>query len=87
MHLFLARAAMTLTFAVILANIDFEPKAKPFARFEPPRSIGTPIEDLARNYSGVGLADRIEGRLRLESDKSLTTTARRLIRQRLAQGS
>jgi hypothetical protein len=87
MHLMLARAAMTIAFAAILANIDFEPKTRSVARFEPPRSIGTPIEDLARNYSGPGLADRIEGRLRLETDKSLTARARQLIWRRLAQGS
>jgi hypothetical protein len=87
MQLMLARAAMTLTFALILANIDFEPKARSVAHFEPPRSIGTPIEDLARTYSGPGLADRIEGRLRLDTDKSLTAKARQLIRRRLAQGS
>jgi hypothetical protein len=87
MHLMLARTAMTIVFAAVLANIDFEPKAKSFARFEPPRSIGTPLEDVARVYSGPGLADRIAGRLRLDTDMSLTTTARQLIRQRLAQGA
>lgn len=87
MHLMLARAAITVVFAAVLANIDFEPKARSFARFEPPRSIGTPVDDLARTYSGSGLADRIEGRLRLDTDGSLTTTARQLIRRRLSQGS
>ena len=55
------------------------------AFFEPPRSIGTPIDDLARAYSGFGLAARIEGRLRLDTDASLDATARELIRRRLAQ--
>jgi hypothetical protein len=57
------------------------------AYFEPPRSIGTPIEDMARIYSGWGLASRIEGRLRLDTDAALTAQARELIRRRLAQGS
>ena len=57
------------------------------AYFEPPRSIGTPIEDLARAYTGFGLAARIEGRLRLDTDASLTPGVRRLIRMRLAQES
>ena len=56
------------------------------AFFEPPKSIGTPLEDLARNYTGPGLANRIEGRLRLDTDASLHPTARELIRRRLAQG-
>ncbi len=55
------------------------------AYFEPPRSIGTPIEDLARAYTGFGLAARIEGRLRLDTDASLDATSRELIRRRLAQ--
>ena len=55
------------------------------AYFEPPRSIGTPIEDLARAYTGFGLAARIEGRLRLDTYASLNATARELIRRRLAQ--
>ncbi|HKG33232.1 MAG TPA: hypothetical protein VKB22_05835 [Gemmatimonadales bacterium] len=57
------------------------------AFFEPPRSIGTPIDDLARAYTGFGLAARIEGRLRLDTDASLNAAARELIRRRLAQGS
>ena len=55
------------------------------AYFEPPRSIGTPLDDVARVYSGVGLAARIEGRLRLETDASLNAAARQLIRRRLVQ--
>ena len=57
------------------------------AYFEPPRSIGTPLDDLARMYSGMGLADRIAGRFRLESDGTLNEAARQLIRQRLTQRS
>jgi hypothetical protein len=57
------------------------------AYFEPPRSIGTPIEDMARVYSGYGLAEKIEGRLRLDTDASLNQTTRELIRRRLAQES
>jgi hypothetical protein len=57
------------------------------AYFEPPRSIGTPLEDVARLYTGFGLAAKIEGRLRLDTDASLDTTTRELIRRRLAQES
>jgi hypothetical protein len=68
-----------------------EPKVDPIrlgvAYFEPPRSIGTPLEDLARLYTGFGLAAKIEGRLRLDTDASLDTTTRELIRRRLAQQS
>ena len=55
------------------------------AYFEPPRSIGTPLDDVVRAYTGYGLASRIEGRLRLDTDASLTEAARSLIRRRLAQ--
>jgi hypothetical protein len=55
------------------------------AYFEPPRSIGTPLDELARNYTGFGLADRIAGRLRLDTDASLHPVARDLIRRRLAE--
>lgn len=61
--------------------------ARGVAYFEPPRSIGTPLDDLARTYGGQGLADRIAGRFRLESDRSLNEAARRLIRLHLTQGS
>jgi hypothetical protein len=57
------------------------------AYFEAPRSIGTPLDELARNYTGFGLADRIAGRLRLDTDASLHPTARELIRRRLAEGN
>ena len=68
--------------------IDLAPGAprRAVAFFEPPRSIGTPLEDLARNYTGPGLAARIAGRLRLDTDTSLRPAARELIRRRLAQG-
>jgi hypothetical protein len=58
-----------------------------FAYFEPPRSIGTPLEDVARSYSGHGLASRIEGRLRLDTDPSITEMTRELIRRQLSQQS
>ena len=61
--------------------------ARGVAYFEPPRSVGTPLDDLARSYGGQGLADRIAGRFRLESDGTLNEAARRLIRQRLMQES
>jgi hypothetical protein len=57
------------------------------AYFEPPRSIGTPLEDVAQRYTGFGLAAKIEGRLRLDTDTSLDATTRELIRRRLAQES
>jgi hypothetical protein len=57
------------------------------AYLEPPISIGTPIDDVARAYTGDGLAEKIEGRLRLETDPSLNAVTRELIRRRLAQES
>jgi hypothetical protein len=54
------------------------------AYFEPPKSIGTPIGELARSYTGLGLADQIAGRLRLETDASLDQLTRDLIRRNLA---
>lgn len=57
------------------------------AYFEPPRSIGTPLDELARTYTGYGLADRIAGRLRLDTDVSLRPADRELIRRRLAERS
>lgn len=61
--------------------------ARGVAYFEPPRSVGTPLDDLARTYGGQGLADRIAGRFRLESDRTLNEAARQLIRRHLMQGS
>jgi hypothetical protein len=86
MHLMLARSAMTLVLAAFLTETNPDPKFRSYAVFEPPRSIGVPLDDLARTYSGPGLADQIAGRLRLDTDVWLTSTARRLIRDRLAQG-
>jgi len=55
------------------------------AYFEAPRSIGTPLDDLARSYSGLALARKIEGRFRLETDASLLPAQREMIRRHLAQ--
>ena len=85
MHLTLGRALMTLVVVGTVSRISPAPKTI-VTEIEPPRSLGTPLDDMARVYSGVGLADRIEGRLRLDTDASLTEAARRMIRQRLAQG-
>jgi hypothetical protein len=87
MRLAFARYALTFIVFSTISRLEPEPKGYPYAYFEPPRSVGTPISDLARPYSGLGLADRIAGRLRLETDESLTEIARRLIRQHLAQES
>jgi len=57
------------------------------AYFEPPKSIGTPLDELARSYTGYGLAARIEGRIRLDTDASLHPMTRQLIRRRLAQAA
>ena len=85
MQLTLARAIFTFIVVGIVSRISPAPKSI-VAEIEPPRSVGTPLDEMARVYSGSGLADRIEGRLRLDTDASLTETARRLIRMRLAQG-
>ena len=87
MHHAFARYAFTFIVFSIISRLDAEAKGYPYAYLEPPRSVGTPIDDLARVYSGPGLAGRIAGRLRLETDMSLTEMARQLIRQRLAQES
>ena len=85
MHLTLARGALTLLVVGTLSRISPAPKAI-VAEIEPPRSLGTPLADVARAYTGPGLADRIAGRLRLDTDASLTPAVRQLIRMRLAQG-
>jgi hypothetical protein len=85
MHLTLARGLMTVIVVGTISRISPAPKTI-VIEIEPPRSVGTPLDDVARIYSGSGLADRIEGRLRLDTDPFLTETARRLIRNRLAQG-
>jgi len=87
MHLTLARTALTLMIVAGLSEANPESKRRLIAHFEPPRSIGTPIEDIARNYTGLGLADRIAGRIRLDTDASLTERARQLVRRRLALGA
>jgi hypothetical protein len=55
-------------------------QARGVAYFEPPKSVGTPITELARVYEGLGLT----GRLRLDTDASLDLAARQLIRAHLA---
>jgi hypothetical protein len=84
-----ALAATTLNLDVSLGTASpgspaEEANRRGVAYFEPPRSIGTPLEDLVRTYSGQALADRIAGRFLLESDRSLNESARQLIRRRLA---
>jgi hypothetical protein len=85
MHLTLARGILTILVVGIVSRISPAPKTI-VAEIEPPRSVGTPLDEMARVYSGPGLADQIAGRLRLDTDASLTATARKLIRMRLAQG-
>ena len=85
MHLVLARSVLLLLTAASVATADPAPKGRPHAYFDPPRSLGTPIGEFARIYSGPGLADRIAGRLRLDTDNSLSTATRELIRQHIAQ--
>ena len=87
MRLAFARYALTFVVFSTISRLESGPKGYPYAYFEPPRSVGTPISDLARPYSGPGLADRIAGRLRLETDESLPEIARQLIRRHLAQES
>lgn len=86
MHLTLGRGLMTIVVVGIVSRISPAPKTI-VTEIEPPRSVGTPLSDVARLYSGPGLADKIEGRLRLDTDASLTPGIRRLIRMRLAQAS
>jgi hypothetical protein len=85
MHLTLARGTLTFVVVAFLSRITPAPKTGT-AEVGPLRSLGTPIIDVARAYTGPGLADKIEGRLRLDTDPSLTPRVRRLIRMRLAQG-
>jgi hypothetical protein len=44
------------------------------------------LDDLVRTYTGHALADRIAGRIMLDTDASLRPVTRELIRRRLAQG-
>ncbi|HKH83959.1 MAG TPA: hypothetical protein VKA25_09770 [Gemmatimonadales bacterium] len=90
-----APACWSLLFfvAVIAANDNSGAVPQPLtpsarrsvAYFEAPRSVGTPLDDLARSYSGLALARKIEGRLRLETDASLDRVQREMIRRHLAQ--
>jgi hypothetical protein len=86
MHLTLGRAILTLVVVGTVSRISPEPKTI-VAEIEPPRSVGTPLSDVARLYTGPGLADRIAGRLRLDTDASLTPGVRRLIRLHLSRES
>ena len=86
MQLTLARAIFTIVVVGTVSRISPAPKTV-VTEIEPPRSLGTPLSDIARMYTGPGLADKIEGRLRLDTDASLTPGVRRLIRMRLAQDS
>jgi hypothetical protein len=70
-----------------LPGLVVTPVSRGVAYFEPPRSIGTPLDDIARLYTGVGLAAKIEGRLRLDTDASLNPVVREMIRRRLVQQS
>ena len=80
----LAIAAIIAPADEIALGADREPVRRGVAYFEPPRSIGTPIDDVARDYTGFGLADKIAGRLRRDTDASLDAATRNLIRRRLA---
>jgi hypothetical protein len=85
MHLMSATSTLTLILTGIIAGTNPPAKYSVVAEIEPPRSLGTPLSEIARLYTGPGLADKIEGRLRLDTDASLTPGIRRLIRMRLAQ--
>ena len=87
MHLMPARSNFIFVLSAILTGINPAPRRGVVAEIEPPRSLGTPLSDVARLYTGPGLADKIEGRLRLDTDASLTPRIRRLIRIQLAQES
>ena len=81
--LLLAMGAAPETARVIEADPMAPRRAVAF--FEPPRSIGTPLDEMVRIYTGPGLANRIAGRLRLDTDAALRPAVRELIRRRLAQ--
>ena len=85
MHLLFARTASILILTGIITATNPPAKSAGVAEIGPPRSLGTPLSDVARAYTGPGLADKIEGRLRLDTDASLTPGVRRLIRMRLAE--
>jgi hypothetical protein len=61
-----------------------QPAFRGVAYFEAPRSVGTPLAEIAKEYAGVSLADRISGRLRLDTDSALSPVTRELIRRHLA---
>lgn len=84
----IARMSFLVVMAIVAAGHRGGSLATPtrptgVARFEPPQSIGTPLDDVARVYTGRGLADKIGGRLRLDTDPSLDTATRELIRRHL----
>jgi hypothetical protein len=87
MHLMSARSAFILVLSAIITGTNLPPKHGVVAEIEPPRSLGTPLTEVARLYTGPGLADKIAGRLRLDTDASLTPYVRHLIRMHLAQES
>jgi len=87
MHLMSNRSTFVLALSAIIMGINPPPKHGVLAEMEAPRSLGTPLTEVARLYTGPGLADKIAGRLRLDTDASLTPRVRRLIRMHLAQGS
>lgn len=87
MHLTFARGVLTVLVVGTLSRISLEPKAGVVAEVEPPRSVGTPLSEVAKLYTGPGLADQIAGRLRLDTDASLTPGVRRLIRMHLSKGN
>ncbi|HYF39483.1 MAG TPA: hypothetical protein VD930_07355 [Gemmatimonadales bacterium] len=86
MHLTFARGTLTVLVVGIFSRISPAPKPV-VAQIEPPRSVGTPLTEVAKLYTGPGLADKIEGRLRLDTDATLTPGVRRLIRMHLSQDS
>ncbi|MEA2722519.1 MAG: hypothetical protein QOH59_290 [Gemmatimonadales bacterium] len=61
--------------------------ARGVAYFEAPRSVGTPVAELARVYEGVSLGGRIAGRFWLDTDASLDSATREQIRWHLAHRS
>jgi hypothetical protein len=87
MRLSSARWSLPLIIAALTTSPADSPNPtfRGVAYFEPPRSVGTPIDEVARGYTGLGLADKIAGRLRLDTDASLNPRARALIRRRLAR--
>lgn len=84
------RTASSLTSPTVArtpGTITSTESARGVVRFEQPRSIGTPLDEMARVYTGHGLASKIDGRLRLDSDPSLDASTRTRIRRRIALGA